>query len=125
MVRVKKLPMSVVLSSSFVFLIATTAGLVGYISFQNGRQAVADLAKQVQAQIFVNVQEKLGDYLAMPHYLNRLNADMIVQNPAMMEDLEGLRPVYLQQLKAFDSIVVQIKFWTLCRQWPPVVIVWQ
>jgi hypothetical protein len=89
---------------SFVCLIAATTGLIGYISLQNGKQAIEDLATQLQAQIFVNVRDKLEDYLAMPHRLNRLNAEMIAQNPARLKDLDGLRAVYLQQLKAFDSV---------------------
>ncbi len=93
-----------VLSLSFVFLIAATAGLIGYVSLQNGKHAVEDLAKQLQVQIIISVQEKLGDYLAMPHRLNRLNADMIAQHPAMLEDLDTLRSVYLRHLQAFDTV---------------------
>ncbi|MBN1888443.1 MAG: PAS domain S-box protein [Thermoflexales bacterium] len=104
MVRVNKLSTLVVLSSSFVLLIAATSGLIGYMSLQNGRHSVEDLAGQLQVQILVNVEEKLGDYLAMPHRLNRLNADMIAQDPAMIQDLEGLHPLYIQQLEAFDSV---------------------
>ncbi|GAK60618.1 multi-sensor hybrid histidine kinase [Candidatus Vecturithrix granuli] len=100
----KKLSTLVVLSLSFVFLIAATTGLIGYISLHNGKQAVENLARQLQVQIFVSIREKLGDYLAMPHRLNRLNADIIAQNPGTIENLEGLRPIYLRQLKAFDSV---------------------
>ena len=45
MLRGKKLPMLVVLSSSIVFLIAATTGLIGYVSLQNGRRAVEDVAR--------------------------------------------------------------------------------
>lgn len=102
--RVKKISMLVILSSSFVFLIVATAGLIGYISLRNGTQAVNDLARQLQAQVVIHIQETLGEYLAMPHRLNRLNAEMIAQNPALLEDLESLRPVYVCQIEAFDSV---------------------
>ncbi len=104
MLKVKKLSMLVILSSSFVFLIVATSGLIGYVSLQNGKHAVEDLAKQLQLQIFVSTREKLGDYLATPHCLNRLNADMVAHNPAIIEDLEGLRSAYIRHLKAFDSV---------------------
>lgn len=104
MAQVKKLSMMVMLSAALVFLIVAAAGLIGYISLRNGKRAVEDLAAQLQAQILSSIQEKLGDYLAMPHRLNRLNADILVQNPAMIEDLERLQPVYIRQLKAFDFV---------------------
>ena len=104
MLRGKKLPMLVVLSSSIVFLIAATTGLIGYVSLQNGRRAVEDVARQLQAQVFVNIEEKLGDYLAMPHHLNQLNADILTQNPALLDNVDGFHPIYLRQLQAFDSV---------------------
>ena len=104
MLRGKKLPMLVVLSSSIVFLIAATTGLIGYVSLQNGRQAVEDVARQLQTQVFVNIEEKLGDYLAMPHHLNQLNADILTQNSALLDNVDGFHPIYLRQLQAFDSV---------------------
>ena len=104
MLRGKKLSMLVALSSSIVCLIAVTTGLIGYISLHNGRRAVEDVARQLQAQVFVNIQGKLGDYLAMPHHLNQLNADILAQNPALLDNVEGLQPIYLRQLQAFDSV---------------------
>ncbi len=92
------------LSFSFVFIIIATSAVISFISFNNEKKAVENLAKQLQVQIFVNIREKLGNYLAMPHRLNRLNADILSQNPALMEDLEGLRSIYIRQMKVFESL---------------------
>ena len=104
MLRGQKLSKLVVLSSAFVVLIVATAGLIGVVSLQNGKHAVEDVAQQLQAQIFVSIREKLGDYLAMPHRLNRLNAAMMAQQPALFEELAGLHPVYLRELQAFETV---------------------
>ncbi|OQX04387.1 MAG: hypothetical protein BWK80_53735, partial [Desulfobacteraceae bacterium IS3] len=104
MLRVKKLSMLFFLSSSFVFLIAATAGLIGYVSLQNGKHAVEDLGNQLQDQLVVSIQEKLGDYLETPHRLNRLNADKIAQQSVTLQDLGGLHPVYIRELHAFDRV---------------------
>ena len=91
-------------SFAFVVLIAAATGLIGYISLRNGQSAVEDVATQFQTQVFANIREKLGDYLTIPHRLNQLNAAMMAQNPALIQDLEGLLPIYLRQLQAFDSV---------------------
>ncbi|GEM_PF-3513344 len=104
MIRVKNLSIHAALSLSFVFLIAATSGLIAYISLQNGKHAVEDLAKHLQVQIAVSIQEKLGDYLAMPRRLNRLNADKIEQGSVTLQDPGGLHPVYIRELHAFDMV---------------------
>ncbi len=104
MLWMKKLPVPLVLSSFFVFLIIAASGLIAYVSLQNEKQAVTDLARQVQTEIFAGIREKLGDYLAMPHRINQLNGNILVQEPARMQNLEGLRPVFIRQLKAFESV---------------------
>ncbi|MEE4356474.1 MAG: PAS domain S-box protein, partial [Desulfococcaceae bacterium] len=92
------------LSFSFVFIIIATSAAISFISLNNEKKTVENLATQLQVQIFVNIREKLDNYLAMPHSLNRLNADILAQNPALMEDLEGLRSIYIRQLKAFETL---------------------
>lgn len=90
---------------SIVLLITVVAALISYISLRNGRQAVEDVTHQLQAQILDNVQEKLGDYLAMPHMLNRLNAATLHRRPELMTKLVDLRAEYIQQLYAFDPVM--------------------
>ena len=104
MFHVKKLSIAAMVSFAFVVLIAAATGLIGYISLRNGQSAVEDVATQFQTQVFANIREKLGDYLTIPHRLNQLNAAMMAQNPALIQDLEGLIPIYLRQLQAFDSV---------------------
>ncbi len=104
MLSIKKPSALTVLSFSFIFIIIATSVFISFISLNNEKKAVENLAKQLQVQIFVNIREKLGDYLAMPHRLNRLNADIIAQNPAIIEDLESLRPVYIRQIRAFETL---------------------
>jgi len=102
--HIKKPSGQMVLSFSFVFIIIVTALFISLISINNEKKAVEDLATQLQKQIFVNIREKLDNYLAMPHRINRLNADSISQNPAIIDCLEELHSVYLRQLKIFETI---------------------
>ncbi len=104
MLQMKKLSVPLVLSSCFVFLIIAASGLIAYVSFQGEKHAVANMAKQVQVQIFESIREKLEDYLAMPHQINRLNASIAVEDTARIQNLERLRPVYIRQLKTFTAV---------------------
>ncbi|MCX6028486.1 MAG: ATP-binding protein [Chloroflexi bacterium] len=85
-----------------VLLVTLTAGLIGYISLLNGQRAAEDLANQLQKQTLAGVTQKLGDYLALPHMLNRLNAEMVRRDSANITDVARLRAEYIRQLRAFD-----------------------
>jgi len=90
---------------SLVVLVTLVGGSIAYISLHNGQAAVEELAAQLLEQTLVNVEQKLADYLAMPHMLNRLNTDRVRQDPAGLTDFERLRAEYIQQLRAFDPIM--------------------
>ncbi|MEZ4525581.1 MAG: ATP-binding protein [Desulfobacterales bacterium] len=105
MLNSKKISDPLVLSCSFLFLIIAASGLIAYVSLQSEKHGVAELAKHVQMQIFESIREKLEDYLAMPHQINRLNGSIAVEDPARIQNLERLRPVYIRQLKAFASVM--------------------
>ncbi|MCX7670177.1 MAG: hypothetical protein N2439_08905, partial [Anaerolineae bacterium] len=95
----------VTITLSFILLVLLTAGSIGYITLHNSLRGHAALADQSLYQIEINVRQKLGDYLAMPHMINRYNVEEIKRNPNDLADLTALRPKYLRQLRAFDPIM--------------------
>ncbi len=89
---------------AFVGLIAVTAAIIGIVGFIGGQRAVVNLTQQLQAQIFSNVQDQLSVYMELPHDLNRLNRDTILQHPALLDDLEHLCKTWLRQIQAMPRI---------------------
>ena len=57
--------------------IVGTVGLVGYFSYRNGREAVNDVASQLQVEISDRVQFYLKTYLTTPHLVNHINVDAV------------------------------------------------
>jgi two-component system, sensor histidine kinase ChiS len=57
-----------------VLQILGAVGLVGYLSYLNGRQAVNELARQLRGEMSARVEGELKSYLDIPHGFNRINA---------------------------------------------------
>jgi hypothetical protein len=72
-----KVPLRTVLIVPFVLQIVGTVGLVGYLSWRNGQQAVNDVASQLRREISDHTSDRISTYLKTPHLINSTNADAI------------------------------------------------
>ena len=68
-----KVPLRTVLIVPFVLQIVSTVGIVGYLSFRNGQQAVSDLAIKLQREVNARIEEKINTYLEVPNLINQSN----------------------------------------------------
>ncbi|MGJ3248944.1 MAG: PAS domain S-box protein [Elainellaceae cyanobacterium] len=93
-----------VLTVPFVIQIVGIFALTGYLSFTNGRQAVDKLVFDLQDEIGDRIQEKLINYLRVPHRINQLNADAIRSGVLPTDDLDLLKQHFWQQMRVFDSV---------------------
>lgn len=67
----KRIPLRTTLIVPFVLQILAAVGLVGYLSFRNGQQAVNQLAGQLRSEMSARVEGELKSYLDSPHGFNR------------------------------------------------------
>lgn len=72
-----KATLRTVLIVPFVLQIVRTVGLVGYLSFRNGQQAVNDVASQLRYEISDRTAKRIRTYLTTPHLINLTHADAI------------------------------------------------
>lgn len=89
---------------TIVGLVLMTSIVMGIVSFAGSRNAATNMAHQLQARIFDNVQNRLNAFMELPHSLNRMNAATITHNPAILDDLKLLSTLWLRQIQAFDSV---------------------
>jgi PAS domain S-box-containing protein len=76
----------------FVLQLAGTIGLVGYLSFRNGHQAVNELATQLRSEISARVKQQLQNYMETPFLINRMNATSLAnQDIDLKKPEEGNR----------------------------------
>lgn len=101
----KEFSFGTTLISIFIVLIVVTAGLIGYVSFRNGKQSAKSLANQIQDSIQSRVEYNLNDFLARPHALNQINAAAIQSGLVNSKDLTSLRTRFFHQIQAFDSVM--------------------
>ncbi len=99
-----------VLIVPFVLQIAGTVGLVGYLSFRNGQQAVNEVASELRSEISDRVKLYLKTYLATPHLINRINVDAVRLGQLDLQNLPKLERHLFAQLMQFglDWLIVVV-----------------
>ncbi|MEB3886502.1 ATP-binding protein [Lyngbya sp. CCY1209] len=97
-------PLRVVLIVPFLLQIFGTVGLVGYLSYRNGQQAVEDLAAQLMDEVSDRVELYLETYLATPELINRINADAVRNGQLDLQNLPQLERHFIAQIQQFESV---------------------
>lgn len=120
-----KVPLRTVLIVPFVLQIVGTVGLVGYLSWRNGQQAVNDVASQLRREISDRVQLYLKSYVATPHLINRINVDAVRVGQLDVQDDAKVERHLILQLQQFHSVTGILfgsnrgKFLSSSRHTPP------
>jgi PAS domain S-box-containing protein len=99
-----KATLRTVLIVPFVLQIVGTVGLVGYLSWRNGQQAVNDVASQLRREISDRVQLYLNSYVATPHLINRINVDAVRVGQLDVQDDAKVERHLILQLEQFHSV---------------------
>ncbi len=100
----KKARLRTILIVPFVLQIVGTVGLVGFLSYKNGEEAVENLAWQLIEQANERINSRLDDYLQKPHLINQLNANSLELNQLNLQDFEQLKRHFCRQINSFPSI---------------------
>ncbi len=88
----------------YVLQIVLAVGITGYLSFRNGQRAVDDLSQQLQSEISDRVEQKLSNYLEIPHIINKLNAEAVRSGRLDVTDLNGLGDYLFRQQQQFPDL---------------------
>ncbi len=99
----KRLPLRTTLVVPFVVQIVAAVSLVGYLSFRNGQEAVSDLANQLQHEVARRIEDRLGDFLAVPHKITEINAREATLGQLDLSNERQLEQQFWQQSQLFPS----------------------
>lgn len=99
-----KIPLRAVLILPFVTLTVLAVGLVGFLSYRNGQQAVNEVAHQLRAEITAHIENYVDTFLDTPHRINQLNADAIGHGLPAANDPAALERYLWQQIQNFDTV---------------------
>ena len=99
---VGRLPLPVVLVVPFILQIFAAVGLTGYVSLRNGQDAVNDVASQLRDELTERIQQQIDSYIEIPHSVNQINTNALVQGDIDPITGEGTNQLW-QQAKIFNT----------------------
>ncbi|WP_448561978.1 hypothetical protein [Trichothermofontia sp.] len=88
---------------AFAFQIVGMVGIVGYLSFQNGQHAIADLATQLRQELSNRIQQQVQTYVDLPHNVNHLNTGALQQGVINLTTATGSAQIW-QQMVQFATL---------------------
>jgi len=103
-ISLSKISLRSILTLPFIIQILLVAGLVGYFSFQNGQQAVKEIAHQLHDKINTHIEGHLKQFLDTPHQINHLNANAFYQGLPDVKSLAILEHYFWKQIQVFNSV---------------------
>ncbi len=99
-----KVSLSTTLVVPFVLQIVAAVGLVGYLSFRNGQEAVNQLAGQLQQEIGFRVKTGVLHYLEAPSLVNKTNEDAAELGVINFNNLESAKSHLWKVVNRFKTI---------------------
>lgn len=105
-IRSYKIPLKWVLILPFVLQILGAVTLVGYLSYQSGKQSVEHLANDLLEEISGRVSDRLKTYLEMPQMLIEQNKRALEAGEINWNDFDALEAHFFREIEQFESITV-------------------
>jgi adenylate cyclase len=88
----------------FVLQIFAAVAITGGLAFYNAQEAVNDLAGQLRNEVTTRIQERIENYLEIPHKINDLEASAIHLGALNIDNVPLRERHFWQQLKNFKQI---------------------
>lgn len=85
----------------FVAQIVAVAGLIGYLSYRNGQNAVAEMANHLMAEIGRRTEENLAGYMQNNEEITAANVALVESGRLDFTDMEGLKRHFWDQLHTY------------------------
>ncbi|MGF1458555.1 MAG: diguanylate cyclase domain-containing protein [Leptolyngbyaceae cyanobacterium] len=99
-----KISLKAVLIVPFVVQIAVAVGLVGYLSYRNGKQAVHNVAFQLGEEISDRIDQELHTFLDAPHAIHQRTEIALKLGHINVRDLDGLRDYFWAQVNLSPTV---------------------
>ncbi len=99
-----KLPLRWVLIVPFILQLFTTVGLIGWLSFRSSQASVEDVANQLRRETSDRIEQKLNEFLEVPHLINQLNLDAINDGYIDINNGKQLQHHFWIQVQRFKTI---------------------
>ncbi|HEY9700318.1 MAG TPA: ATP-binding protein [Trichocoleus sp.] len=100
----QKIPLRILLIVPFVLQAAVAVGVTNYLFWRDEQRAIVDLIDRHLQETSEQVTQRLNTDLKVPHLINQLNRDAVLQRRISLEDVPALEQILLARLLQFDSV---------------------
>ncbi|MEQ9000387.1 MAG: PAS domain S-box protein [Coleofasciculus sp. B1-GNL1-01] len=101
--KIRPVSLRTVLIVPFILQIITAVGLVGYLSYRSGQNAVEDLANQLVEETAERVSDCVNSYLQQPHQFVTLNRLAVEQGDLDPTDIDQVYRRLWRQMQVSDA----------------------
>ncbi len=102
----RQISLRLLLIVPFVLQIVSAVGLVGYLSYRSGQQAVNEMADQLMNQATNRVQERLNTSLQIPQQIIAVNYRAVQESRLNINDFEVMRQYLWQQINLTPTLAI-------------------
>ncbi|WP_019502883.1 histidine kinase dimerization/phosphoacceptor domain -containing protein [Pseudanabaena sp. PCC 6802] len=99
--QTRKASLQSILAIAFVLQICGAVGLVGWLSFRHGQQAIKELVTNLQRQAANTVSHNLEDYLSAPKVINQINKQAIQSGLLKLSNMDNMGSFFWKQVQLF------------------------
>ncbi|MGK7877791.1 MAG: ATP-binding protein [Xenococcaceae cyanobacterium] len=99
-----KVPLRTVLIVPFIVQIVGTVGLVGYLSFRSGQQAVNSLIINLDEEVAARIEQNVVSFLDKPQLMLQTVLSAANSGNLNLEDFQQLQCYFLEQVQRPNSI---------------------
>ncbi|OIP71765.1 MAG: hypothetical protein AUK43_05225 [Oscillatoriales cyanobacterium CG2_30_40_61] len=100
----RPIPIRTVLIIPFLLQIFGAVGVVWWLSFQAGKQAVNEVVSQLQDEISARVEQNLEAYLSIPEKINQSNLNLLQSGILTFQDLNQWEKYLWRQVQLYPDI---------------------
>lgn len=101
---IAKIPLWILLTIPLLLQLLVTAGVIGYLYYQNWQRTAKEWANKFSEEVGDRVESHITNYLETPQLINRLNANAIRLGQLNIKDQKSLERHFLKQIQTFDAI---------------------
>lgn len=100
---IRKFRLRTTLLVPFLLQIVVAVGLVAWIGYRSGQQAVNNVATQLRSELTNRITEKLSSYTEIPKTINRLNANAFAHGDLNVSNTLGEHQLW-QQMQIYQTL---------------------
>jgi sigma-B regulation protein RsbU (phosphoserine phosphatase) len=101
---ISKIPIKISVPLLLTAPVIVAVVVLSVIAFGQAHSTANDLMEQSLAQIHDHIEERLRDLLNHPYRIQRINADLIIENLLQLKKLRAWQQMLFEQVQAFKGI---------------------